>query len=225
MPPFDDAARLARMTAWVKEIEGEVADILQQHFIFWEVQEVIRRNPQLSKVRSHFFQWMGEVFAASAAVAVRRQVDSHDDSVCLRRLLREIKEYAPIVTREFYLGLITQSGSVGEWLIETNNDTFDKWAGVGGAHVDATLVEADFNLLLDKCRKIQHYATKRVAHFDKSGVTPGMLPTFKDLDDAYKVITDLTQKYYLMFTGIWVGQVRPTITYPWMDVFSIPWLP
>jgi hypothetical protein len=76
------------MTEWVKTIEAEVGDVLPQHHIFWKVQDIIRGNPQLANARSHLFAWMGDVFVASAAVAVRRQVDNHDDTICLRRLLR-----------------------------------------------------------------------------------------------------------------------------------------
>ena len=51
-----------------------------------------------------------------------------------------------------------------------------------------------------------------------------MMPTFDDLDEAYKVIESLTQKYHLIFTGVWIGQLRPTIIYPWTDVFRVPWI-
>src|SRR5438046_2178333 len=111
MAAFDDAARLARMTAWIKEIVDEVGDVIQQHYIFWQVQDMIRMNPQLQNARSHFFQWMGEVFVASAAVAVRRQVDKYEDSICLRRLIQEVKDYAPIITRQRYLSLCNPSCS------------------------------------------------------------------------------------------------------------------
>lgn len=224
MPPFTDADRIARMTQWVKTIEAEVADVLLQHHIFWQVQDIIRTNPNLANARSHFFEWMGDVFVASAAVAVRRQVDNDDDSVCLRRLLREARDYAHIVTRPFYLSLCITPGSE-PFLKEINEHAFDEWAGVGGQHLDAAIVERDLQQLIDTCRTIQHYATKRVAHYDKHGVTPQKMPTFDDLDKAYKVIESLTQKYYLMFTGVWIGNVKPTIVYPWTDIFTLPWIP
>src|ERR1043166_3973606 len=211
MAAFDDAARLARMTAWVEKIADEVGNALQQHYIFWQVQDMIRLNPQLQNARSHFFQWMGEVFIASAAVAVRRQVDPDKDSICLRRLIQEVKDYATIVTREHYLSLCNPSGSAEEWLLEMNEHTFDQWGGAGRPHVDPAMADADLNLLLTTCDKLQHYATKRVAHYDKNGVKPGKVPTFQDLEDAYKLIEQLTQKYCLMFTATWMGQVRPNI--------------
>ncbi len=224
MPPFTDADRLARMTAWVKTIEAEVGDVLLQHHIFWQVQDIIRNNPHLANARSHFFEWMGDVFVASAAAAVRRQVDNDDDSVCLRRLLREARDYAHIVTRSFYLSLCVAPDS-DVFIKDLNEHAFDEWAGVGGPHLDPSVVERDLSLMLDTCKTIQHYATKRVAHYDKRGVTPNMMPTFQDLDDAYKVIESLTQKYHLMFTGVWIGNVQPTIVYPWTDIFTLPWIP
>jgi hypothetical protein len=224
MTSFTDADRLARMTEWVKTIEAEVGDVLLQHHIFWQVQDIIRGNPHLANARSHFFEWMGDVFVASAAVAVRRQVDNHDDSICLRRLLREAKDYAQIVTRSFYLSLCCTPGTE-PFLKELNDHTFDEWAGSDGQHIDAAMVESDLRQLIDTCQTIQHYATKRVAHYDKHGVTPQKMPTFEDLDKAYKVIESLTQKYYLMFTGVWIAHVQPTIAYPWTDIFTLPWIP
>jgi hypothetical protein len=224
MSSFTDADRLGRMTEWVKTIEAEVGDVLLQHHIFWQVQDIILNNPQLTNARSHFFEWMGDVFVASAAAAVRRQVDNDDDSVCLRRLLRETRDYAQIVTRSFYLSLCVAPGSEA-FLKELNDQAFDEWAGAGGPHLDPSIVERDLNLLLDTCKTIQHYATKRVAHYAKGGVTPNMMPTFQDLDNAYKVIESLTQRYHLMFTGVWIGNVQPTIVYPWTDVFTLPWIP
>ena len=221
MPPFDDTARLARMTEWAKTIASEIADDLQQHYIFWQVQDIIRANPQLTNARSHFFQWMGDVFVASAAVAVRRQTDNSDDSVCLRRLLREAREYPHIVTRAHYLSLCGASDDEADF----DNSSFDQWAGEAGGHLDTNLVEADLQSLLDVSERIRHYANKRVAHYDRRGVTPGMMPTFDDLDEAYRVIEGLTQKYHLILTGVWIGQLRPTIIYPWKDVFRVPWIP
>src|SRR5438552_3647772 len=125
MTSFTDADRLARMTEWVKTIESEVGDVLLQDHIFWQVQDIIRNNHNLANARSHFFEWMGDVFVASAAVAVRRQVDNHDDSICLRRLLREAKDYAHIVTRPFYLSLCISPGTE-PFLKELNEHTFDE---------------------------------------------------------------------------------------------------
>lgn len=223
MAAFTDADRLARMTAWIKTIEAEVADVLLQHHIFWQVQNIIRSNPHLASARSHFFEWMGDVFVASAAAAVRRQVDNDDNSICLRRLLRETRDYAHIVTRSFYLSLSVAPGSEA-FLKELNDHVFDEWAGAGGSHLDPSSIERDLNLLLDTCKTIRHYATKRVAHYDNRGVTPNMMPTFQDLDNAYKVIESLTQKYHLIFTGVWIGNLQPTIVYPWTDVFTLPWI-
>ena len=161
---------------------------------------------------------------SSAAVAVRRQTDNDDNSICLRRLLRETRDYAHIVTRSHYLALSAPAGSQ-EFLTTLNNYTFDEWAGEGVDHPDPARVEADLQSLLNVSERIRHYVNKRVAHFDRNGVRPDMMPTFQDLDDASKVIESLTQKYHLIFTGVWIGQLRPTIIYPWTEVFSLPWIP
>lgn len=224
MLPFNDDARFSRMVDWSKVIATEVADDLQAHHIFWEVQAIIRSNPRLMQTRSHFFEWMGDVFVASAASAVRRQVDAHKDSICLRRLLKEMIDYPHVVTRDRYLG-VCGSPPPGEPLREMNDHAFDEWAGVGGNHIDADYVRQDLQMLLDTCDGIRNYVNKRVAHYDKDGITPTMMPTFQDLEDACTLIERLTQKYHLIFTGIWLGQVRPTIAYPWTDIFQFAWIP
>ena len=224
MVAFDDSVRLARMTDWAKVIAPEVGAALLEHHIFWEVQEIIRTNTQLQNTRSHFFEWMGDVFVASAAVAVRRQIDKHKNSVCLRRLLEETQQYAHLVTRTHYHAVCASLASDDD-LRDLHDRTFDEWAGVGGAHIDAPAVDRDLQSLLNACDRIHHYVDKRVAHYDKQGVTPGMMPTFQDLEDAYKIMESLTQKYHLIFTGIWIGQLRPNIIYPWTDVFRVSWIP
>lgn len=61
-------SRLKKRLDIVKENVTEA--IINQH-IFWEVQDIIRHNPQLRNTSSAFYQWMGSTFVLSSALAVR----------------------------------------------------------------------------------------------------------------------------------------------------------
>ena len=217
---YDD--RRKRLAGWIADIESEVADLLLDEHIFWSVQDIIRSNPSLASARSHFFQWMGTSFVASASVAVRRQVDANPKAISLRRVLEELLAYPDLITRAAYLGVASDGSAEST---DLNNNAFDEWADATGNLLDAGRVAADLNNLTDACEKVQHYADRRVAHYDGRGVRPAMMPTFDDLESAIRAIEELLKKYYLILTGTWLGQVKPTITYDWTDVFRTRWIP
>lgn len=198
-----------------------MADLLLEHEIFWSVQEIIRSNPSLASARSHFFQWMGSMFVASSSVGVRRQVDATPKAVSLRRVIDELIGYPHLITRGEYLS-VASDGSPES--MQLNNSAFDGWADPSGTRLDPARLAADLKELVDACEKVQHYADRRVAHYDSRGITAALIPTFDDLETAVKVIERLLQKYYLILIGTWLGQVKPTIMYDWQHVFRTPWL-
>lgn len=87
-------------------------DLIIDNHTFWEVQEIIRRNPRVSQSSGHFNHWMMAAHVESAVIGVRRQLKGGGGSVSLRRLLDEFFRYPEIVSRENYILVCSANPSV-----------------------------------------------------------------------------------------------------------------
>lgn len=82
-----------RAACELRELMHEVRELITDHDIYWKVQHVIQSNPRLLVDRSAFFDMMNDSFAHSAAMRVRRIVDTNHRTVSLLRLLKGLTEY------------------------------------------------------------------------------------------------------------------------------------
>ena len=112
---MDIDARRTRLIAWLEVIKDDVPDLMLDHHVFWEVQAILKANPKVTKASGLFIQWMASSFVQSAAVGVRRQAKGGDDSVSLKRVLDEVRQYPELISRQFYLAFVADSP---EWLTE-----------------------------------------------------------------------------------------------------------
>src|SRR5947208_2172639 len=81
-------------------------EILSMHLYrdTWEqVQQITKNHGALPD--SYWWEFMGDIYAVTQAVAVRRQVDTHKDVASLGKLISEIADDPVRITREFWLGL------------------------------------------------------------------------------------------------------------------------
>jgi hypothetical protein len=90
---MDEPARRVRLIDWLHVIFRDVQDLLLDDHVFWELQEVVRRNPQFSTASGLFTRWIASAFVQATAVGVRRQAKANGDSVSLRRFLQEVQKY------------------------------------------------------------------------------------------------------------------------------------
>ena len=77
-------ALFKELDADLDRIKGEITALKVNQYIFWEVQKMIRGNPDLKRPSS-FYQWMGNMYATGMTVAIRRLVDRNER----HRLVRE----------------------------------------------------------------------------------------------------------------------------------------
>ncbi len=218
MTTFTMNQRRTRAMDWLEIIYKDVQDVLVDHHIFWEVQTMIKANEQLKATPSHFFQWMGTNFIASAAVAVRRQADADARAVSLRRLLEELKKYPDLFSRAYHTGLYGAQFPAGY-----ADGCYDRIVGKGCAVLDAAAINGEIQLLIAKTDAIKHYVDRRVAHYDSRGITQAK-PTFNDLDDCLKYLEHLVKRYQLLMKATSLSQLLPAFQYDWQKIFRIPWI-
>lgn len=214
--------RRARAVEWLDVIKTEVQSLYIDHDIFWELQKIVAANDRLEHRSGVFSRWMANGFATASAVAVRRQAKAGDDSISLKRFLREVRDFPELVSREHYLGFFADAE---EWLREANGvGYFDSIAGVGAGCISGSLVDEHLNDLSSAVERIEHYVDKRVAHYDKSGLKQP-LPTYGDLTTSLEVLDRLTVFYLKLLKGSAPNSLRKPLDPSWIDVFEVPWRP
>ncbi len=93
LPKLSQRNFLERATCELRELRNEVLELVEDHDIYWKVQGVIQSNVQLLSTRSSFFDMMNDGFAHSAALRVRRIVDTDRRTISLLRLLKDLVDY------------------------------------------------------------------------------------------------------------------------------------
>jgi hypothetical protein len=87
---MDESAQRDRLIKWLEVVSRDVEDLLLDDYMFWELQDVVRRNPRFATASGLFTQWMFTAFVQATAIGVRRQAKADNDSVSLRRFLLEV---------------------------------------------------------------------------------------------------------------------------------------
>jgi hypothetical protein len=211
--------RRARTIQWLERIFKDVQDLMVDHHIFWAVQDIIKSNEVLTRTPSHFYQWMGTNFTASAAIAVRRQADNDKQAVSLRGLLEELKTYPQLFSRQYHTGLYKAPGMPKDYA----DSCYDRIVGEGRTELDPAMVQIEIDDLVAKTDAIKHYVDRKIAHYDPRGLTQAV-PTFNDLEDAIRVLDTLVRRYHLIMKGGWMNTLMPVFQYDWQDIFKVAWI-
>lgn len=202
---------------WLSTILTDVRGLLINRHIFQEVQKIIRSNAKI-QLESSFYEWMGNVYAASAVIGVRRQLDMDKRSISFARLFDEIIKNPQVISRERFTALY--KGSVVPKSYAHRD--FDRFSGPGGSHVNPELVKVDLSVLEQKAEGIRKFANKRIAHFDKSEFR--QVPTYVELDECLDYLEELLKKYLLLFRAEGDLRIVPTWQYDWQQIFRLPWI-
>jgi hypothetical protein len=211
---------------WLEHVKGEITRLSVNRHIFWEVQEIIKKNPNIQKPSS-FYEWMGNLYATDAVIGVRRLLDpdAKDISISLARLLTEIERNPGVISRQRFLSLYKHSDyspDMKRHLEKLANRDFDRFAGEGKSHIDPSSIKADLLNLQEKAKNLYRYANKRVAHFDREALTE--LPTFNELNECLDFLETLLKKYMLLFRAVAYMRVLPVWQYDWRAIFREAWI-
>jgi hypothetical protein len=208
--------RLEKWIKWLEVIHGDVGWLLINRNIFREVQGIVNNNKKLYKPNI-FYQYLGDTYTTFAAIGIRRQVKIDKQSISLVRLLHEIAGSPSTISREYYKKLY--EGSVVAELADVD---FDRLSGKGKDHICPDMLWKDIENLKLKARKIEDFADKRVAHYDKR--SPRGVPNFSEVDDCIDTLDGLCVKYHLIFHAVSMDTLMPVFQFYWKDIFEIPWL-
>jgi len=213
----------------VDSIRDQVINLFHLHYMFWEVQKIVKSNDKLSNINNHFFDWMIETFAISAGMYVRRQVDIRRNTVSLHRLLNDLSKQPLLITREYFVGKWagTQPRLIHEQMVATAEELFDIHVGHGKTHIEKGLIQADIKQLVDTCELAKTLADDYYAHNSAKPSTMAERPQFSHLTSCMNCLELLLRKYYLLIKGEMlpsISNVEETFAYSWRDIFTIPWI-
>lgn len=218
----------SRIDKWAKWIDGriyqEVMSMNLHRETYLTVGKIVDENEELPD--SYFLEYLQDTYAATQAVAVRRQAETRPDVISLGRLLREISDDAGRVTRSFFVGLWDDDDPrevVAAMRRAEAEAIFDeKFAGDAGGHLDPAIARRDLEALAATAESLKTFVDKHLAHAD---ARPGdSLPTFEQLHAAVDQIGEFYARYLLLLTAAGITTLVPIIQEDWLAIFRQPWI-
>ncbi len=197
----------------------EISAMYLHRHAFRVIRDMVESNKSLPP--SYFFEYVEDTYAVTQSVAVRRQAECTSRVTTLGRLIREVQEEAPRLTREWWIGLWGTSS-----VVQFDVPGFaweEQWAGGVGDHVDPSIPAHDLEQLTNGAAKVSDYVDQHLAHRD--GRPKAGLPTFADLDASVDLLGMLYAKYGNLLTASTYPLLTPAIQHPWLDVFRHAWMP
>lgn len=209
---------------WTRWCDGPIkSDVLGMHLhrdTWREVSKIIEDNGQLPE--SYWWEFMRDTYAASQAVAVRRQADTHRDVASLGKLVQEIRDNSAKITREFWIGLWDTSDPLMR--SDAERGWTAQYAGTVGTHLDPSIPVEDFDSLTDAASRVKEYVDEHVAHADASAAPANVTLTLKEVHDTIDAIGYLFKKYHNLLTAASFLSLVPAIQHDWQAVFRVPWI-
>lgn len=202
-------ARLPRML-------DEMTDLLGKREIFWELQDVARKNPKVLNP-SAFFHWLSTNYIVAMTIGARKFVDQSRDSHSLWRMLFEILEHPGAITRQSHTSFYRDTPP------GLGNLSFSNVAGTRGKHLSQQRVRSDLWAIENASIRIRRFVNKRVAHLTAKGQLR-RAPNFNELDTALDTIDRILCKYNLLLRAQGMSSAKATRQYDWTEVLSIPWI-
>ena len=116
-------------------------------------------------------------------------------SISFTRLLKQVKEHPCVLSRE------------------------------NAEHFNPNIAQQDLDKLEDLGGKLEEFADKRIAHYDRQLVEN--VPSFGELDACIDFLAELTEKYWLLFKAVDIRNdwVPTPIEDYWEEIFRQPWIP
>lgn len=213
-PDADHDGLYQKWVDWLEPIKDDLVRMYANRAIWREILDSNENIPERFFIRN----WIAKQYVSAQAVTVRRQ--SEADGGGLGALLDTISRNPRVLTRERYLALCGARDD--ENLVSVANQTFDRWSGAGGEHVDPDLVRARLERLKDKADAIKRYVDKRIAHRDLGDVDSF---TYGDLNEALGALGEELQDLELLLRCVSLTRVEPYIQTAWQRAFAVPWLP
>jgi hypothetical protein len=217
----DLAADLERWRGWITgPIRSDLIGMHHRRFIWRRIGEITEANPEVGDQPSAFWDFLAQTYAATQAIAIRRQADTNPHVSSLALVIKQMRDNAQALTRDSYVGLFDQSDDL---LVQRGHQGFDGLAG-GGDHLDPEIPRADLLALQQAARQVRLYADQHIAHA-MANPTMQEMPTYADLHGAIDAIGEICRKYTVALTAGWWLTWEPVIQGDWQAIFRVAWLP
>ncbi len=207
-------SRIGKWRRWCDEqIRPDVYTIYLHRHVFREVGTITRAR---DLPPSYFFDYLGETYATTQMIAVRRQADTSSRVCTLGRLLKEIAGDPARISRAFYVEMWEGDEARGAAAFDST------FAGNVGSHIDPALVDRDLQTLTDTATGVGRYVDQYVAH--KDARAKAVVPAFDDLNAAIDSIGGLYDKYNNALTASTHAKLVAELDHDWKAVFRQPWI-
>lgn len=204
---------------WVRlltNIDNEVTTLLR-HQATWESFRDAVDKSKVATANPYFPQWVSELYAATAAIGIRRMVDADDRTGSFVQLLQKMQARPERLTREWFIGGVELP--MAQHLDRTFTVNGDP--GQTG-YFDPAVARRDLESLRTIAYGVRMYANQHVAHAQRTR-SEGV-PTFGDIHAVLDHLLVLIRKYTLLLRQTDRVQGPPVIQEPWMRIFTQPWL-
>jgi hypothetical protein len=194
----------------------EMTDLLAKREIFWELQNVAKKNPKVLRPGA-FFHWLSTNYIIAMTIGARRFVDQSRDSHSLWRMLFEILEHPGAISRRSHTSFYRNTP------LGFGNASFSNVAGTKGQCLSQQRVRSDLRAMENASRRIRRFVNKRVAHLTDEGQLR-RAPNFDDLDTALNTIDRILCEYNLLLRAQGMSSAKATRQYDWTEVLTTAWV-
>ena len=209
-----------RWQHWLPRMSTDLSQLLGKREIFWELQDVVKENPQILE-NDTFFDWMCTNYIAAASIGVRSFTDQSKDSHSLWRMLYEILEHPRIINRITYKKLY-RSAPKSQYF-DMADSAFNNLVGMEKSYLSQKDVRRDLRILEDASERVRKFTNKRVAHRTPLGEIK-RLPTFDELDQSMDTIDKIFCKYNNLLAASGMSSTFATRQYDWKESLHEPWV-
>lgn len=195
---------------------NEMTDLLAKREIFWDLQNVAKKNPKVLNPAA-FFHWLSTNYIIAMTMGARRFVDQSKNSHSLWRMLFEILEHPGVISRRSHTSFYRNTPP------GFGNTSFSNIAYTKGRYLPQQRVRSDLRAIENASVRIRRFVNKRVAHLAAEGQLR-RAPNFNELDSAFDTIDRILCKYNLLLRGQGMSSAKATRQYDWTEVLTTAWI-
>ncbi len=230
---IDADALFAEWQADIERIKQDTHELFSLRQTFRDLREIFIRNRQLQEDGGYLWDWMRVNYAASVLIRLRRELDTQNNVISLRKLLDEIVRRPDVITRgrrKKALGFDQLDGLLAQLL---DREFTENWVGDNRQpgdddSIDPAVVSRDIEELEKAAERVAAVANSSVAHRTRREIEDAQV---RDVDDAMAAIERFLKKYYALLCGSSLIGAEPVrqfnahkvFTYPWDDTMYAKW--
>lgn len=211
---------------WVEVITRQVINLLVSQYVWQEIGKIIHANPKI-QVGSEFYTWIKDNYVAQIGTTIRRLAEpqkkgkNYKHTVSLYILLEDIAQNPDVISRS-YLAKKRYSNYPKHARAQCAQRDFAIFAEGGATSVSVDKTRKDLKTLKNKTSRIETFVHQWIAHWD-SKKRIKRIPTFNEVDEAIRVLEQLTIKYRGLITGSHAATLMPIMP-DWKELLRHAWV-